>query len=269
MRVTHMPALSMPCSIISKPFLMLILITGNTTIRGQIKMSIKNGFEMILQGILSAGMWVTRITQEGNLSRHLMIIFVTLAALLLSTLAVSSWVLPTLNTTLSLALLGIMIALATLSLLVTAGVISNLVSLSVLGIFMSVFFIIQGAPDVAMAQIMIEILTVILIVIALRKSRINAEPQQPLTSKMIRLLIAGIIGAALTIILLLIVKQPFDNTLSQYFIAHSLPQAYGRNVVNVILVDFRSLDTFGEALVILATGLGVWLIMRHYRRATS
>jgi multicomponent Na+:H+ antiporter subunit A len=49
---------------------------------------------------------------------------------------------------------------------------------------------------------------------------------------------------------------------SSYFLEHSLPDAHGANVVNVILVDFRALDTLGEITVLATAALGVWSLVR-------
>jgi multicomponent Na+:H+ antiporter subunit A len=55
-----------------------------------------------------------------------------------------------------------------------------------------------------------------------------------------------------------IASRPLDPTLAEYFLAHSVPDAHGRNVVNVIIVDFRGLDTLGEISVVVLTGLAAW-----------
>lgn len=60
--------------------------------------------------------------------------------------------------------------------------------------------------------------------------------------------------------------QPFEPHLSQFFAQKSLPEGFGRNIVNVILVDFRGLDTFGEITVVGLAGLGVWALLKRRRR---
>ena len=121
----------------------------------------------------------------------------------------------------------------------------------------------QGAPDVAMTQLLKEILTVIILVIALRKAKFQRSVLTPL-QKISHITIALVIGFAVTLLLFTVTSTTFDAYISEYFITNSLPLAYGRNVVNVILVDFRAFDTFGEALVILATALAIWLLMDNH-----
>ena len=64
------------------------------------------------------------------------------------------------------------------------------------------------------------------------------------------LLVAVAFGLGLTGVLLLTAGLPFDSQLSDFFAAQSVPAAHGRNVVNVIIVDFRALDTLGEIAVV-------------------
>jgi multicomponent Na+:H+ antiporter subunit A len=58
---------------------------------------------------------------------------------------------------------------------------------------------------------------------------------------------------------------PADMTVPQWYAEHSLTKAYGQNVVNVILVDFRALDTFGEIVVVAFSALAAWPILRRIR----
>ena len=55
---------------------------------------------------------------------------------------------------------------------------------------------------------------------------------------------------------------PFDPALSQFFAERSVPEAYGRNVVNVVLVDFRALDTLGEIVVLAVAAAGVYSLLK-------
>jgi len=66
-----------------------------------------------------------------------------------------------------------------------------------------------------------------------------------------------VIGVFITGLLMAITAGPLDLTLSEYFNANSYTEAYGRNIVNVILVDFRALDTFGEIAVVTLTAVAV------------
>jgi multicomponent Na+:H+ antiporter subunit A len=70
---------------------------------------------------------------------------------------------------------------------------------------------------------------------------------------------AGLLMAALT---LAVTSGPFDAAISEFYARASVPQAYGRNIVNVILVDFRALDTLGEITVLAVAALGAIALIR-------
>ena len=69
-------------------------------------------------------------------------------------------------------------------------------------------------------------------------------------------------GAMMTMLVLLAVATPAVPTLSEFFIRESLPQGWGHNVVNVMLVDFRALDTLGEVTVLTIAGVGVYALLK-------
>jgi multicomponent Na+:H+ antiporter subunit A len=79
-------------------------------------------------------------------------------------------------------------------------------------------------------------------------------------------LVAIAFGAVITGLLLVATAVPFNDALTRYFAETSVPDAYGRNVVNVILVDFRALDTLGEITVVLLSLLAALPILQATRR---
>jgi multicomponent Na+:H+ antiporter subunit A len=78
--------------------------------------------------------------------------------------------------------------------------------------------------------------------------------------------LALVCGLALTTLLFAVLQGTFDPRLSDFFNANSVPMAHGRNVVNVILVDFRGLDTLGEISVVMTAGIAILALIRGARR---
>jgi len=118
-----------------------------------------------------------------------------------------------------------------------------------------------GAPDLAMTQFAIETLTVILFVFVLYRLPHFAR----YTSKTTRLrdaLVALSGGAMMTLLVLVVNATPFLSRLTPYFAENSYPLAKGRNIVNVILVDFRGIDTLGEITVLAVAAIGVFALMK-------
>ncbi|QBR84876.1 DUF4040 domain-containing protein [Legionella israelensis] len=145
--------------------------------------------------------------------------------------------------------------------------IHGLIALSLFGLGLAFFFVVEGAPDLAMTQALIETLMVILIV-----SNLSGVTQWPDIDReshwhrWSRGAIALIFGFSVACMLNTVLNQPFDNIVGRYFMNNSLPIGHGRNVVNVILVDFRALDTLGETIVILIAAIGILFLLRHYSR---
>lgn len=79
---------------------------------------------------------------------------------------------------------------------------------------------------------------------------------------MLDVAISSACGIAFGLLLLKVTQLPFDGTLSRFFENHSLAIAHGRNIVNVIIVDFRGLDTLGEIAVVMIAGLAILALIR-------
>jgi multicomponent K+:H+ antiporter subunit A len=126
-----------------------------------------------------------------------------------------------------------------------------LVLISIVGLIVSLSFVYLSAPDLALTQISVEVVTAVLMLLAL-----NFLPKvtQPETSILKRrfdavVAIAGGLGAGLLIYALMLRDFAFPS-MSEYHLANSYELGGGTNVVNVILVDFRGYDTFGEVIVL-------------------
>ena len=159
-----------------------------------------------------------------------------------------------------------------------------LVLVGVVGLMVSVGFIYMSAPDLALTQISVEVVTVILLLLAL-----NFLPKTtPMESGAARRLrdagIAILGGAAVGALALAILLGDFaQDSISAFHLANSKPGGGGTNVVNVILVDFRGFDTFGEIIVlsiaalvifaltesVLASPVGAWLKRRPADRGEA
>lgn len=135
------------------------------------------------------------------------------------------------------------------------------VALGLTGLCIALLFALLSAPDLAMTQIMVESLTVILL--ALLFAHLPPSPERSSRGQRLRhALLAGAAGGIMAAFVLAVLPGEFPATTADYFAASSFPQAHGRNVVNVILVDFRALDTLGEITVVALAGLGVWALLR-------
>jgi multicomponent Na+:H+ antiporter subunit A len=129
------------------------------------------------------------------------------------------------------------------------------------GYGVALIFVFFGAPDLAMTQFMIETLTVILFVLVFYHL-----PRFAILSGRFAVtrdaLLALAAGALITTIVLIGSGIQLYPKISEYFIDNSLPLGHGRNIVNVILVDFRGFDTLGEITVLAVAGIGVYALLK-------
>jgi multicomponent Na+:H+ antiporter subunit A len=134
-------------------------------------------------------------------------------------------------------------------------------ALGTVGYGIATIYILYGAPDLAMTQILVETLTVILFVLVLYRLPTFATMSSS-ASRIRDALIAGAGGVLMTILVLVVSNERFFDSISSFHAEESYPSAFGRNVVNVILVDFRAIDTFGEIIVLAVAGIGVYALLR-------
>ncbi len=133
-----------------------------------------------------------------------------------------------------------------------------IISLGVVGITVTLFYVFFGAPDLALTQLLIEVLTVVLLVLVFY--RLPEDQRPPITGwRRVRNLVvagaAGLLGAGMVLVNASASLQ-VDAPISRFFLERAFPEAHGQNVVNVILVDFRSFDTMGEITVLALAALG-------------
>ena len=138
-------------------------------------------------------------------------------------------------------------------------------SLGLVGYGLALLFLFFGGPDLALTQFAVETLTVILFVLVLRRLPPLRTVSSALDAGPGRGRGPGRAGPLMTGIVLATAAAYHPAPLREYFARASVPLAHGRNVVNVILVDFRALDTLGEITVLAVAALGVFALMRLRR----
>lgn len=136
-----------------------------------------------------------------------------------------------------------------------------LINIGVVGLIVALGFVKFSAPDLALTQLSVEIVTIVLLLLALffLPQRIPAESDKK------RLWrdgsIAVLAGGAVTLLAMAVLSRDF-MPISGFFIANAVPGGGGTNVVNVILVDFRGFDTLGEIVVLALAGLGIFAMIQ-------
>ncbi|HED30415.1 MAG TPA: DUF4040 domain-containing protein, partial [Prosthecochloris aestuarii] len=221
-------------------------------------------YEAVLKGMQLFARFQTSLIQNGYLRNYIIVIIVTavsLAAYALFQSADQVAVAPDFSITFYEGALAFIIIVSTLVLMHSSSRLKSVVALGVLGFSIGIIFVIYGAPDVALTTFAIETLNVILFVLVLY--RLPRFLRLSRSSNRIRdIIIAGAVGTFMAMIVLFATSFELSSELKEYFAASSLSEGKGRNVVNVILVDFRAIDTLGEITVLAIAALGVLAMLK-------
>ncbi|MBY6202722.1 putative monovalent cation/H+ antiporter subunit A [Maritalea mobilis] len=228
------------------------------------------GWDRLIDGIKALAAWQTRHLQSGVLQRYMLIVFATLTVALGGTI----WAQGALDFRIDFAAEfdGLLFKHWAVLIFITAGALltaytgsrmTAIAALGVVGIGVALIFIMFSAPDVAITQLLVETLVVVLVAVAMLKLpnlNLGDEPRRPGHA-----VLSIATGAVVSAVLIAVLQGDLDRRITDYFEVASWPDAYGRNIVNVILVDFRALDTFGEIAVVVIAALAAYALLRGTR----
>ena len=139
-----------------------------------------------------------------------------------------------------------------------------LVMLGIAGLASAVVFIGLSAPDLALTQLSVEVVSIILMLLALYLLPQEAPREGSALRHGRDLALALIAGGGTAALVYAVLTRPLE-TLSWFYLEQSVPGGGGTNVVNVILVDFRGFDTFGEITVLAIASLVIYALLRTLR----
>jgi multicomponent K+:H+ antiporter subunit A len=150
-----------------------------------------------------------------------------------------------------------------------------LVSMAGAGLVVCLTFAWFSAPDLALTQLLVEVVTTILLLLGLRwlpkRLEMLKEDLRPTVGMRLRrigdLTVATIAGFGAAVISYAVMTRPLPDTISRFFLERAYTEGGGTNVVNVIIVDFRGFDTMGEITVLAVVALTVYALLRRFRPA--
>lgn len=227
-----------------------------------------DAYRYILDGINRLSRNVTRVLQSGYLRQYMFIILLATVGFVGATLVAKNG-LPYALTWTEIrfyeAVLAALMLLAAIYALFAPGRLSAVASMGIVGYGVALIYILYGAPDLAMTQILVETLTVLLFVLAFyHLPRINSFSSR--ATRVRDALIAVGMGGLMTALVLATTATPPQSRLADFFAENSKTIAHGSNIVNVILVDFRGLDTLGEVTVLSIAAFGVYALLKLGRQ---
>lgn len=144
----------------------------------------------------------------------------------------------------------------------TQSRLTSIAALGVVGYCICLIFVVYGAPDLAMTQFAIDTLTVVLFVLVLFKLPSFLRLSNP-KNKIRDCIVSILFGTLIAIITLQATLYPSNKEVSKFYAENAYLLAKGKNVVNVILVDYRGIDTMIETIVLSIAALGVLSILKY------
>jgi multicomponent Na+:H+ antiporter subunit A len=263
-----------PALAISAAIILVGAIVGAVVVRVERGADPRHGigesvYAHLYDGLLAGARRVTAVTQSGSLPLYLGVVFSVVLAIVVWMVitdgveALTGW--PLGSSAIEVVASGLTAAIG-VSVLTAKRRFTAAVLLGGTGYGLAVVFLIRGAPDLAITQFLIESLTIVmfLLVFARLPDRFDAAPSwapQP-----VRVALAVAVGAGLAVLALMVPAARTEPSVGDEYMARSVPEGGGRNVVNVTLVDFRGLDTQGEITVLAIAAIGVVNIVSVARR---
>ncbi|WP_040337504.1 hydrogen gas-evolving membrane-bound hydrogenase subunit E [Candidatus Blastococcus massiliensis] len=242
------------------------LFLGRTSVdRGLERIRLPDGgalFDRTHEATIAAGHAVGRPDRAPGLAAHLvrpLVLLVVLAGVGAATVGALPSSAPTAEPLdwPVLALLVLTVATAVR----TTSALAALALVGFVGLVVTAWFLLAGAPDVALTLLLVEILTAVVAVLVLQRlpRRLLPVSRPRSATAAVLAVAAGLSAAAAT---MAFTGRRELSAAGEYFLESAEPETGGTNVVNTILADFRGMDTLGEAIVVGAAALGLLVLLR-------
>jgi len=237
----------------------------------------RRSFEALMEGIDAFSASLLNLVYSPRLQRQMLIIVAGTIAVAMLPLLKGQWLQPDLASPVNLFFLALWVTGATCA--VGAARQAKYHRLAALalsggaGLATALTFAWFSAPDLALTQLAVEVVTVVLLLLGLRWLPPRVESQDggaPINARTITrrtrdLVVAIAAGAGLATLAYAVLTRPAGQGIAEFFLRNALPEGHGANAVNVILVDFRGFDTMGEITVLGIVALTVYALLRRFR----
>lgn len=232
-----------------------------------------DAYDSVLDFLRNVSLRLTASTQRGSLAINLGIIFLCLAltpmvSLLLgerTDIRMELW-----NSPLQ-GVAAVIIILMSIAVTVMHNRLSALVMTGVIGYCIAFIFATYGAPDLALTQLLIETTTMVIFMLVLRRLPADVTWQAGPRATRFRAWMAVTVGVAVTVFGVFAVNARSEQSVASFIPDLAYEIGHGANAVNVLLVDIRAWDTFGESMVLVIAAVGVTSLVyrtRSFRRSS-
>ncbi|MBD7964415.1 Na+/H+ antiporter subunit A [Fictibacillus norfolkensis] len=231
------------------------------------KFSTDRVYQSIVNGLLSFSSKFTKFYMTGSLRLYTSIILVFLVVstsifiyvtdgfkIAFDDLAPVTW---------PEVLVGFVMAVAAIATIWMTQRIAAIIVIGVVGYGLSLLFVFFRAPDLALTQLIVETITVALFLLCFAHLPKLKKSDKKSSEKLVDFVIAASTGALLTVVAISSHSSKYFDSISKYFVDNSYKLGGGDNIVNVILVDFRGLDTLFEIAVLGLAALGIYAMIKY------
>lgn len=219
-------------------------------------------YNFLLNGAQSGSYKLTKAYMNGSIRSYLVYIFTFFIFILSATLiGKNAFKLDTSHVSsigIYEVILAIFVVVGSISILFVKSRMTSIILLGAVGYTVSLFYVLFRAPDLALTQLVIETISVALFLVCFYHLPKLRKFETRMTFKLTNALISIGLGAVVTVIALSAHSNKLFDSISQYYVENTYTEAAGKNMVNVILVDFRGFDTLFEITVLAIASLGIF-----------
>jgi multicomponent Na+:H+ antiporter subunit A len=228
-------------------------------------------YDAVVRGADTLSLRVTAVTQRGSIPQTQAVILSTLVLLPVIALTIGARDRPQFRLWDSALqpVVGLLIVAAALGVTVMRNRLAGVLLVGVTGYGCGVIFELHGAPDLALTQFLVETVTLVVFVLVLRKLPADAAGVNVRRLRWLRVLLAVAVGATVTALGTFALAARTGASIASLLPDAALSRGHGANTVNVLLVDIRAWDTFGEISVLLVAATGVASMVFRNRRYGS
>lgn len=230
------------------------------------KLSFNNVYNHLIKGIEIYPEKITNGYMNGSLRRYVALIISTMAITTIVTILLTNGF--SINTddlaevTFAEVLVAIVMAIAAFGTIFARNKIAAILILGVVGYGLALLFVFYRAPDLALTQLVVETITVALFLLCFYHLPNLRKTDESFGFKATNSIIAVSFGLMMTLVAISAHSSKWFPTISDYFLKYSYKLGGGANVVNVILVDMRGLDTLFEIVVLGIAALAIYSMVK-------
>src|SRR6185312_7873988 len=225
-------------------------------------------YDAVVRGADMLSLRITAITQRGSIPATQAVILSTLVLVPIGALAFGARDRPAFrlwDSTLQ-PLVALLIVAAALGATVMRNRLAGVLMVGLTGYGCGVIFALHGAPDLALTQFLVETLVLVVFVLVLRALPAEAVAENIRRHRLPRAIIAVAVGATVTTLAAYAMAARTGTSIASVLPDAAYHRGHGANTVNVLLVDIRAWDTFGEIMVLLVAATGVASMVFRHRR---